>query len=100
MHDLIGLGIIALVILGALFGLSRLSKPYEVTPEEFEKRVKEGPGLISAGMIGLQKMLEPGAKKAIEAQQDLRRGKYNKEDGSGEPPEAGHDGDDKGTRSG
>ena len=91
MHDLIGLGIIALVILGALYGLSHLSKPYEVTPEEFEKRVKEGPGLISAGMIGLQKMLEPGAKKAIEAQQDLRRGKYNKEDGSGEPPEPGNE---------
>ena len=91
MHDLIGLGIVALVILVALFSLSRLSKPYEVTPEEFEKRVKEGPGLISAGMIGLQKMLEPGAKKAIEAQQDLRRGKYNKEDGSGEPPEPGNE---------
>jgi hypothetical protein len=72
-----------------LYGLSRLGKPYDVTPEEFEKRAQEGPGLISAGMIGLQKMLEPGAKKAIEAQQDLRRGRYNKEDGSGEPPEPG-----------
>jgi hypothetical protein len=89
MHDLIGLGIIALVVLCGLYGLSRLGKPYDVTPEEFEKRAQEGPGLISAGMIGLQKMLEPGAKKATEAQQDLRRGKYNKEDGSGEPPEPG-----------
>jgi len=89
MHDLIGLGIIALVVLCGLYGLSRLGKPYDVTPEEFEKRAQEGPGLISAGMIGLQKMLEPGAKKAIEAQQDLRRGNYNKEDGSGEPPEPG-----------
>ena len=89
MHDLIGLGIIAVVILCGLYGLSRLGQPYDVTPEEFEKRAREGPGLISAGMIGLQKMLEPGAKKAVEAQQDLRRGKYNKEDGSGEPPEPG-----------
>jgi len=89
MHDLVGLGIIALVVLCGLYGLSRLGKPYDVTPEEFEKRAQEGPGLISAGMIGLQKMLEPGAKKAIEAQQDLRRGRYNKEDGSGEPPEPG-----------
>jgi hypothetical protein len=87
--DWIGLGVIALIILGALFGLYRLSMPYDVTREEFEKRAREGPGLISAGMIGLQKMLEPGAKKAIEAQQDLRRGRYNKEDGSGEPPEPG-----------
>ena len=91
MHDLIGLGIIVLVILGGLYGLAHLSKPYDVTPEEFEKRAREGPGLISAGMIGLQKMLEPGAKKAIEAQEDLRRGKYNKEDGSGEPPEPGNE---------
>ena len=89
MHDLVGLGIIALVVLCGLYGLSRLGKPYDVTPEEFEKRAQEGPGLISAGMIGLQKMLEPGAKKAIEAQQDLRRGRYNKEDESGEPPEPG-----------
>ena len=100
MHDLIGLGIIALVILGGLYGLSHLNKPYDVTPEEFEKRAQEGPGLISAGMIGLQKMLEPGAKKAIEAQEDLRRGKYNKEDGSGEPPEPGRDDDDKEMKTG
>jgi hypothetical protein len=89
MHDWIGLGIIGLVIACGLLGLYRLSKPYEVTPEEFEKRAQEGPGLISAGMIGLQKMLEPGEKKAIEVQEDIRRGRYNKEDESGEPPEPG-----------
>jgi hypothetical protein len=89
MNDLIGLGIIGAVVLGGLYGLLRLSKPYDATPEEFEKRAQEGPGLISAGMIGLQKMLEPGAKKAIEAQEDIRRGRYNKEDESGEPPEPG-----------
>jgi hypothetical protein len=42
--------------------------------------MQEGPGLISAGMIGLQKLLEPGAKKATEIQADLRAGRYNKED--------------------
>jgi hypothetical protein len=91
MSNWIGLGIFALVILAALYGLYHLSKPYDVSAEEFEKRAREGPGLISAGMIGLQKMLEPGAKKAIEAQEDLRRGRYNKEDGSGEPPEPGQE---------
>jgi len=45
--------------------------------------------LISAGMIGLQKILEPEAKKSIEVQEDQRRGRYNKEDGSGDPPEPG-----------
>src|SRR5882762_6588988 len=89
MNDWIGIGFIALLVLAALLGLYRLSKPYEVTPEEFEKRAQEGPGLISAGMIGLQKMLEPGAKKASEVQEDLRQGRYNKADESGDPPEAG-----------
>jgi len=91
MHDLIGLGVIAAIILFALYGLHRLSKPYDVTPEEFEKRAQEGPGLINAGMIGLQKMLEPGAKSAIEVQEDLRAGHYNKKDDSGDPPEAGEE---------
>ena len=91
MNDWIGIAIIAAVVLCALYGLHRLSKPYDVTPDEFEKRAQEGPGLISAGMIGLQKMLEPGAKKASEVQQDLRRGRYNKEDESGDPPEAGEE---------
>jgi hypothetical protein len=89
MRDLIGLGVIAVIVLLAVYGLHVLSKPYDVTPEEFEKRAQEGPGLISAGMIGLQKMLEPGAKRASEVQEDLRQGRYNKEDDSGDPPEAG-----------
>jgi hypothetical protein len=88
-HDLIGLGVIAAVILLALFGISRLSRPYEVTPEEFERRAKEEPGLINAGVLGLQQFLEPGAKKAVEVQQDLRRGIYDDEEEPDDPPEAG-----------
>jgi hypothetical protein len=91
MSNWIGLGIFVLVILAALFGLYQLSKPYDVTPEEFEKRAREGPGLASAALIGLQKMLEPQTKRAIEAQEDLKAGRYNKEDGSGEPPEPGQE---------
>jgi hypothetical protein len=91
MNDLIGLGVIAVIILLAVFGLHYLSKPYDVTPEEFEKRAQEGPSLISAGMIGLQKLLEPGAEKGIEVQEDLRAGRYNKKDASGDPPEPGEE---------
>ncbi len=91
MGDWIGLGFIAILVLAALFGLYRLSKPYDVSPEEYEKRVQEGPGLVSAGMIGLQKILEPGAKKAIEAREDIRRGRYNNKDQSGDPPEPGQE---------
>lgn len=87
MSDWVGLGIIAAIVLFAILGLYFLSKPYNVTPDEFEKRAQEGPGLASAGLIGLQKILEPGAKKAIEVQEDMRAGRYNKDDESGDPPE-------------
>ena len=91
MSNWIGLGIFVLVILAALFGLYQLSKPYEVSPEEFERRAREGQGLASAALVGLQKILEPGVKKAEEVQGDLRAGRYNKEDGSGDPPEPGEE---------
>ena len=64
MNDLIGIGFIAMLLLGAVFGLMYLSKPYDVTTEEFEKRAHEAPSLISAGMSGLQKILDPAAGKS------------------------------------
>ena len=91
MNDWIGLGIIAFLILCGLFGLLQLSKPYDVSVEEFERRAKEGPGLLGAGLVGIQKALDPAMQKAVEAQEDLKRGRYNKEDESGDPPEAGDD---------
>ena len=91
MNDWIGLGIIAFLILCGLFGLLRLSKPYDVSVEEFEKRAKEGPGLLGAGLVGIQKALDPAMQKAVVAQEDLKRGRYNKQDESGDPPEAGDD---------
>ncbi len=78
------------MILLGLFGLSRVSKPYDVkTEEEFERRRREGPGLLTAGMKGLQQMLDPSAKKAVEVQQDLRRGVYDDKESADDPPEAG-----------
>lgn len=91
MNDWIGLGIIAFLIVCGLFALSRLSKPYDVSVEEFEKRAKEGPGLLGAGLSGLQKALDPAMQKAVEAQEDFKRGRYNKEDESGDPPDGGDD---------
>ena len=87
--NLIGLAIIAVVVLCGLFGLARLSKPYDVSNEEFERRAREGPGLLGAGLIGIQKALDPAVEKAVEAQEDLKQGRYDGEQGSGEPPEAG-----------
>ena len=96
MSDWIGLGIIAFLVLCGLFGLSQLSKPYDITTEEFEKRAQEGPGLLSASLVGLQKALDPSKEKAVEVIEDLKQGRYNKEQESGDPPEPGQ-GDEKAT---
>jgi hypothetical protein len=95
MSDWIGIAVIVFVVLGGLFGLSQLTKPYDVSVEEFEKRAREGPGVLSAAMSGLQKFLDPAAQKAAEVQEDLRQGRYDKKDESGDPPEAGQSNDDK-----
>lgn len=89
MNDIIGIGFIALLLLAVVFGLLLLSKPYDVSTEEFEKRAHEAPSLISAGMSGLQKFLDPAAGKAMEVQEDLKQGYYNGEQESGDKPEAG-----------
>ena len=93
MNDWIGLGIIAFLILCGLFGLSRLSKPYDVSVEEFERRAQEWPGLLGAGLVGIQKALDPAMEKAVEVQEDLRQGRYDGEQESGDPPGAGDDSD-------
>jgi len=89
MNDWIGLLIIGFLVVCGLFGLAKLSKPYEVTPEEFEKRAQEGPGLLGAGLIEIQKLLDPAVERATEVQQELKQGRYDGEQGSGDGPEAG-----------
>ena len=95
MNDWIGLGIIAFLVLCGLFGLSQLSKPYNVTVEEFERRAQEGPGLLSAGLVSIQKALDPSKEKAVEVLEDLKQGRYDGEQESGEPPEAGDGSNEK-----
>lgn len=89
MGDWIGLGVIGLIVLGGLIGLSVLGKPYEATAEEFEQRAQEGPGLMSAGVIGLQKILDPSAAHAAVVQEDFKQGFYDSEQESGDQPEPG-----------
>lgn len=86
MRDLIGLAFILLLVFGGLYLLTRPTKP--LTVEEFEKRANENRGLMGAGMLGLQKILDPGAEKAVAAQEDFRQGYLDGEQESG-------DGDDK-----
>src|SRR5213075_299417 len=89
--DWIGIGVIALVIIGALLLLNQITKPYDVkTEEEFQKRKQMG--ARTAGLMGLQQILDPAARKSVEVQQDLRRGIYDDEEEPDDPPEAGSDG--------
>jgi len=90
----IGIGVIALVIIGVLVLLNQITKPYDVKDEEeFERRRKQSAGMMVAGLKGLQQMLDPSAKKAVEVQQDLRRGIYDDQEEADDPPEAGAEAD-------
>ncbi len=93
MSDWIGLGIIVLVVVGAVVGLSYLGKkPKPLTEEEYEQRVREAPGMLSAGVLSIQKVLDPGAAKAEAVQQDLRAGYYDDQEEEGEGDEPGAEG--------
>jgi hypothetical protein len=89
MNDIAGIVFIGFLVLAAILFLLYLSRPYEVSTEEFEKRAHEAPSLISAGMSGLQKFLNPAAGKAMEVIEDLKQGYYNGEQESGDKPEPG-----------
>jgi hypothetical protein len=89
MSDWIGLAVIGFIVLCALFALWQLSKPYEVSVEEFEKRAHEAPSLLSAGFVGLQKILDPATTKAVIAQEDFKEGRFDAEQGKGDGPDAG-----------
>jgi hypothetical protein len=89
MNDWIGLAVIGFIVLCAVFALWWLSRPYEISVEEFEKRAHEAPSLMSAGLVGLQKILDPATTKAVEAQEDFKEGRYNSEQAKGDGPESG-----------
>ena len=47
------------------------------------------PGLLGASLIGLQSALDPAKQKAVETQEDLKQGRYDGEQESGDPPDTG-----------
>ena len=89
MNDWIGLAVIGFIVLCALLSLWWLSRPYEVSVEEFDKRAHEAPSLMSAGFVSLQKILDPATTKAVEAQEDFREGRFDSEQAKGDGPEPG-----------
>lgn len=98
LSDWIGIGVIAVVIVGVLILLNQITKPYDVKDEEeFERRRKQSAGMMVAGLKGLQQMLDPSAKKAVEVQQDLRRGVYDDKEEADDPPEAGAEAREQGS---
>ena len=93
-YDWVGIGILLLLVVGGLLLLNQITKPYDVKDEaEFERRRKQSAGMMVAGLKGLQQMLDPSAKKAVEVQQDLRRGVYDDKEEADDPPEAGAEAD-------
>ena len=92
MGDWIGLAVIGFIVLCAVFAVWQLSKPYDVTVAEFEKRAHEAPSLMSAGLVGIQKILDPATAKAVQAQEDFKEGRFDAEQGKGDGPEPGEDG--------
>ncbi len=91
MGDWIGLGIIGFIILCGVFGLYWLTRPYEVSVDEFDKRAHEAPSLLSAGFAGLQKILDPAAKKAVEAQEDFKQGRFDAQQPKDDDPDPGEE---------
>ncbi|HEX8096889.1 MAG TPA: hypothetical protein VF507_02580 [Pyrinomonadaceae bacterium] len=86
MGDWFGLLFILLVVAGGLYALVRANEPKPLTKEEYERRLQEstGRGLLGAGVMGLQKILEPGVEKAAEVLTDYRAGHYDGEQESGD----------------
>jgi len=100
MNDWIGLAVIGGIALIGVLALYWLSRPYEVSVEEFEKRAAEAPSLLSAGFIGLQKILDPATAKAVEAQEDFKEGRFDSEQAKGDGPEAGDEDSEQSALSG
>ena len=96
MSDWIGLGIIVLVFVGALVGLSQLGKTRKpLTQEEYEQRVAAAKGTTRgaaiAGLNALDSFVNPKAAKAVAVQQDLKAGYYDDKEEAGEGDEPGAD---------
>src|SRR6188474_3131176 len=78
MSDLIGLGFIVLLVLGAVFGLRALSKPRVSTAEEFERRASEEKTMLGASMNALQEIMDAAAPRSKEVIEQMKDGRFQK----------------------
>ena len=89
MSDWIGLIFFVLIVVGGFCGLARISTPRApLSQEEFERRVHDGRGAMSAGVMAgmhaLQKLLNPKAAEAVEVERDLKSGYYDSKQQQGD----------------
>ena len=79
MSDWVGLGLLVLVVLGAVVGLSVLGKKRPpMTEEEFEERAAEGRGTTAGIASVLQKIYDPQAARGTEVVRELRAGRFDR----------------------
>lgn len=87
-NDLIWLSVSLLILLWAIYGLKRISRPSTLTQEEYEERLRKGSGIarsaMNAGFYALQQWLHPKAAEAVAVQKDLREGHYESQQESGD----------------
>lgn len=78
MSDWIGLAFFVLIIVGIFIGLKLLGNQPKRTEQEFENRVSDGTGLMSAGVNALNELLNPNEAKAKEVVTQVKEGRFNK----------------------
>jgi len=84
MQDWIGLGIIVLLIVGAVVGLKALSRPRKTTAEEFERSAAENSTMLGAMSNALQEIVDPGFARARAVQTEMKDGRYQKKKDEGD----------------
>src|SRR5947209_5116346 len=78
MNDWIGVGFVALLVIGAVAGLRTLAKPRSRTSDEFERAVSQGTTMLGATMNALQEAIDPSSARSKEVQMQMKDGRYQK----------------------
>jgi hypothetical protein len=79
--------LVAIGLIGLMFWslISEQRKRARMTDEEYQRRAKEEPGLISSGMMAFDQIaFRPQAKAAIEYQKDKMTGQTDDQQKAGE----------------